>query len=113
MSNKVSITARIPEEMLEQVELHAQVAGKTKTDILTDALAKYLGDVSGTNTDAISNLEQQIQHLNQYLLLRLTALEAKVAALEQNEQPSHGTQHQIEPTKRVTQPRLLPGSQIV
>ena len=112
MSNKVPLNVRVPEEMLEQIEMRVQASGKTKTDIVTDALAKYLGDLSGANTDAISNLEQQIQHLNQYLLLRLTALEAKVTALT-NEQTSQELPPQIEPAKRVTQRRLPPGPTIV
>ena len=57
MSNKSSITARIPEKLLAQVEELAKATNKSKTDVLTDALTEYFGG-EGSSTEAIAALEK-------------------------------------------------------
>lgn len=81
MSNKVPITARIPEELLAQVEAHAQAEGKTKTDILTDALTDYLSG-EGRDANELSNLQQQMYRIQELFFLQVASLEGRIAALE-------------------------------
>ncbi|NEP15451.1 MAG: CopG family transcriptional regulator [Leptolyngbya sp. SIO4C1] len=115
MSNKASITARIPEELLAQVEAHAQSTGKTKTDILTDALLEYLGG-EGSNTEAVANLQQQLYEVQRLFLLRIGTLEGRISFLEQinQVQPTSNEIPQISPeSRRITTPRLLPAKQAI
>ena len=75
MAESPTIGVRIPSEWLEEINALCERTGKTKTQILLEALAQYLGKttVAGVNSeleairDQLQNHEQRLEILEQGL----------------------------------------------
>jgi hypothetical protein len=81
MTAKPFISARIPQDLLEQLESRADATGESKTDILVEALKEYL-DPKEPGTEERSSLEQRLRAFEQWAVSRLTSIEEKVEELE-------------------------------
>jgi hypothetical protein len=81
MTAKPFISARIPQDLLEQLESRADATGESKTDILVEALKEYL-DPKEPSTEERSSLEKRLRNFEQWATDRLTNIEEKVEELD-------------------------------
>jgi predicted DNA-binding protein len=82
MANKPFISARISEELLEQLEARSESTGETKTDILVRALTEHLNPGESKDEDYAS-LETRIRYFERWVSARLANIEDKVSSLEE------------------------------
>lgn len=82
MSSKPFISARIPEELLKSLESHVDSTGKSKTDIITDALYEHLGFGRQLKESGI-NIEKRLRLLEQWVDRRFRAVENRLDELEE------------------------------
>ena len=87
MSSKPFISARIPEELLKSLESHDDSTGKSKTDIITDALYEHLGFGKQLKASGI-NAEKRIRLLEQWVDRKFRAVEHRLEQLEDAEHES-------------------------
>ncbi|MFB2976458.1 ribbon-helix-helix protein, CopG family [Microseira sp. BLCC-F43] len=75
MAESPTIGVRIPPEWLEEINALCKQTGKTKTQVILEALAQYLGKntVVGINAD-IETIRNVLRHHDQ----RLEAIEKKL-----------------------------------
>lgn len=66
---KRNVSARIPEEMFEQLEQMAAETGKEKTDLITEAIAQYLGVAVESSRDRLLTLERGMEEMQGKLRL--------------------------------------------
>ncbi len=83
MSKKKFISARIPQDLLEKIEEYAERKGESKSQILIEAIEKYL-DPQELNTEEKLTLEG-IKKFDNWIEYRLENLEKKVSSLAQIE----------------------------
>lgn len=93
MSSNPFISARIPSEVLEQLELRCEATGDSKSKILIKALMSYLENPTETSTTSV---EKRIRTLENWVHERLKSLEVEVEKIDKetfylkskiNEQP--------------------------
>jgi len=60
---KKNISARIPDEMFDRLEHLAAETGKDKTDLITEAIAQYLGVAVESVGDRLLALEREVEAL--------------------------------------------------
>lgn len=60
---KKTISARIPDEMFDRLESLAAETGKDRTDLITEAIAQYLGDAVESVGDRLGTLEREVEAL--------------------------------------------------
>ena len=70
MAEKITVGVRLPQEYLDEIDSISQTTGKSRSQVLLDAVEIYLGKVS--NSGIRSELES-VKH-------RLTAVEKKIQA---------------------------------
>lgn len=66
---KKTISARIPGEMFDRLEGLAAETGKDRTDLITEAIAQYLGDAVESVGDRLGTLEREVEALQGKLTL--------------------------------------------
>src|SRR6476646_2010022 len=81
MTAKPFISARIPQDLLEQLESRADATGESKTEILVEALKEYL-DPKEPSTEERASLEKRLRNFEQWATNRLTSIEEKVEELD-------------------------------
>ncbi|MBD2451475.1 hypothetical protein H6G76_31005 [Nostoc sp. FACHB-152] len=79
MSGNPFISARVPSEVLEQLESYAEATGESKSKILLKALVSYLENPTETS---ITTTEKRIRTLENYVHERFKSLEAEVDKLD-------------------------------
>lgn len=83
MTAKPFISARIPQDLLEQLESRADATGESKTEILVEALKEYLDPKEQKpSTEERLSLEQRLRAFEQWATNRLTRIEEKVEELD-------------------------------
>lgn len=73
------VSARVPSEVLEQLESYAEATGESKSKILLKALVSYLENPTETST---TSAEKRIRTLENYVHERFKSLEAEVEKLD-------------------------------
>jgi metal-responsive CopG/Arc/MetJ family transcriptional regulator len=83
MTAKPFISARIPQDLLEQLESRADERGESKTEILVEALKEYLEPKEQKpSAEERLSLEQRLRAFEQWAVSRLASIEKKVEKLE-------------------------------
>lgn len=82
MANKSFITARIPDELNEKLESYAEETGESKTNILIDALNKYLNS-NNSKSDIDINLEERVKYLENFVYEKLMNINTRIDELEE------------------------------
>jgi RHH-type rel operon transcriptional repressor/antitoxin RelB len=68
MPESPMVGSRIPQEWQDQINAIAEVAGRKPSDVVREAIARYLGHTdSGAVRGAISKLEDRVAKLEQKL----------------------------------------------
>jgi RHH-type rel operon transcriptional repressor/antitoxin RelB len=68
MPESPMVGSRIPQEWQDQINAIAEVAGRKPSDVVREAIARYLGHTdSGAIRGAISKLEDRVGKLEQKL----------------------------------------------
>ncbi|MEL6470663.1 MAG: hypothetical protein AAFQ74_13115 [Cyanobacteria bacterium J06623_4] len=81
MSGKPFISARIPEELRDSLEKQMELTGKSKTDIIVDALRKYLNDKDAVFAgDSAVALEKRLDKFETHISERIDTLQKDVIA---------------------------------
>lgn len=60
---KKTISARIPNELFDRLDRLATETGKDRTDLITEAIAQYLGDTVESVGDRLLTLEREVESL--------------------------------------------------
>lgn len=113
MANKASITARIPEDLLDQVEARVEQTGKSKTEVLTEALTAYLrGDVASARD--MATLTQEMHAFQTWAYNHIGSLETRLFSLENSLRPTAENMGSLPDSARNRDngfPRLLAGGE--
>ena len=107
MSSKPFISARIPEELLKSLESRVDSTGKSKTDIITDALYEHLGFGKQLQASGV-NVEKRIRLLEQWVDRKFRAVEHRLEQLEDTEHESRTLSSSS--AQQVNRQQLLPYS---
>jgi hypothetical protein len=62
---KQNIGARIPQELLDELNALVSSSGKTKSDIINEIIAKYFGQTKIATIDRITTIENKLAQNNQ------------------------------------------------
>lgn len=92
MAEQPMVGTRIPSEWKAEIEALAQSQGKKTSQIVYEAIATYLEKTTDNSVIAqperIEAIEKQLNELSS-VISQITALSARVSALEQTSQPRH------------------------
>jgi metal-responsive CopG/Arc/MetJ family transcriptional regulator len=70
MKEKIAVGVRIPQEHLQEIDAICQTTGKSRSQVLLDAVEMYLGKVSN---DCVRSELEDVKH-------RLTVVEKRILA---------------------------------
>ena len=77
------ISARIPSEILEQLEHYSEVTGDSKSKVVVKALASFLENPNKSEYEiSITSSEKRIRTLENYMNERFRNLEAQLEKLD-------------------------------
>lgn len=82
MTNKLYVSARIPEELHEKLESYAEAKGESKSSILIDALSKYLNPKDSNDKEELE-LGERVKYFEQWVFKRLADIDNRVRTLEE------------------------------
>ncbi|MGI8503577.1 MAG: hypothetical protein ACR2LR_20965 [Hassallia sp.] len=77
---KQNIGARIPQELLDELNALVSSTGKTKSDIINEVIAKYFGQTKIATIDRITTIENKLAQNNQ--TFDITPLNQRLDKLE-------------------------------
>ena len=81
MATKPFVSARIPKELMEQLEAHVDATGSSKTDIIIDALSEHLGYGKKLREHGVG-IERRLTMLEYWLHERIKGLDDRLNACE-------------------------------
>jgi metal-responsive CopG/Arc/MetJ family transcriptional regulator len=70
MKEKIAVGVRVPQEYLDEIDAICQTTGKSRSQVLLDAVEMYLGKVSN---DGVKSELENVKH-------RLTVVEKRMLA---------------------------------
>jgi metal-responsive CopG/Arc/MetJ family transcriptional regulator len=70
MKEKIAVGVRLPQEYLDEIDAICQTTGKSRSQVLLDAVEMYLGKVS---SDGVKSELENVKH-------RLTVVEKRMLA---------------------------------
>lgn len=115
---KPFISARIPEDLLDQLESRALAEHESKTEVLVKALKEYL-DPESSKTEGNSSLERRVRVLEHCISKNFMNLEFRVNALETsrgflttNERLEGKERRSLPATTRTRPPQLTPRAEL-